>query len=94
MEKVQSGGVPEQVRVLNVLNMFENGDMGDPKANPRTMRVLPLMCKTVLDIRRLNRKLLDRNKLLERKVEWLAKNNCPGCLDGICDDCDGSKAID
>ena len=88
MEKMLSGGVPEQMRVLNVLNMFENGDMGDPQANPRTMRVLPLMCKTVLDIRKLNRKLLDRNSLLERKVKWLAKHNCPGCAEKSCENCE------
>ena len=60
---VHSGVATEQVRVLNFLQMFENGAMGDTTQGT-TMRALPLMCKAVLDIRKLNRKLL--NQLKER----------------------------
>ena len=30
-------------------------------------------------------------KRLARKVEYLSKNNCMGCIDAICDDCAGKK---
>ena len=51
--------LPEQERVLNVLGMFERGEM---HTEGKPMRVLPLMCKTVLSIRKLNRLLLDKIK--------------------------------
>lgn len=57
---VHSGAAPEQERVLNVLQMYENGALCEPGTSPKSMRVLPLLCKTVLDIRNLNRKLIDK----------------------------------
>jgi len=57
---ITSGMLPEQTRVLNTLNMFTSGALGDPNEPGGRMRVLPLMCKTVLAIRKLNRKLIDQ----------------------------------
>ena len=52
--------IDERARVLNVLQMYENGALkGSDSSRPP---VLALMCKTVLDIRRLNRNILDRLK--------------------------------
>lgn len=52
----------ERVRVLNALQMFENGGMGDAVGTDGRMRLLPLMCKTVIEIRKLNKKLLEQLK--------------------------------
>lgn len=98
METVHSGAASEQFRVLNVLNMFENGDFGPTDMSPTKMRVLPLMCRTVLKIRELNRKLLDqfeekqeRIEALERKVNFLSNvgtlPRCHNCIDAECDSC-------
>ena len=57
---VHTGAASEQTRVLNFLQMYENGSLGDTDTPATTMRALPLMCKTVLDIRRLNSKLLTK----------------------------------
>ncbi len=61
---MDTGAATEQVRVLNFLQMFENGAMGDV-TQATTMRALPLMCKTVLDIRKLNRKLINQLEALK-----------------------------
>lgn len=53
----------EQTRILNLLQMYENGALS---TKGQQLRVLPLMCKAVIDIRKYNRKLL--NKL--RKLDW------------------------
>ena len=57
--------LPEQERILNVLGMYERGEL---HTEGKPMRVLPLMCKTVLSIRKLNRLLLDKIK----SRSWLA----------------------
>ena len=49
----------ERIRILNVLGMYERGELS---TEGMPMRVLPLMCKTVLSIRKLNRLLLDKIK--------------------------------
>lgn len=53
----------EQTRILNLLQMYENGALS---TKGQQLRVLPLMCKAVIDIRKYNRKLL--NQL--RKLDW------------------------
>ena len=49
--------IDERTRVLNVLQMYENGSLHN---EGERIPVLALMCKTVLDIRRLNRKFVDK----------------------------------
>ena len=64
----------EQFRILNFLQMFENGAMGDV-TQPATMRALPLMCKAVVDIRKLNRKFI--NQLRDRSWKHMDENHLP-----------------
>ena len=64
--------VNEQTRVLNLLQMYENGALSTPGER---LRALPLMCKTVGDIRKLNRKLL--NQLREWDWRPFEENSFP-----------------
>ena len=60
----------ERVRVLNLLQMYENGALNNPGER---LSALALMCKTVVDIRKLNRKLLARFgwKQIRAEDEWV-----------------------
>ena len=53
----------EQVRVLNLLQMYENGALS---TKGQRLGVAALLCKTVINIRKLNRKFI--NQLRER--DW------------------------
>jgi hypothetical protein len=50
----------ERVRILNALGMYEGGGMSQQVGPDGRMRLLPLLCKTILSIRKLNRKLIER----------------------------------
>ncbi len=71
---VHTGAATEQIRVLNFLQMYKNGALGDTTHSP-TMRALPLMCKTVLDARKLNRSFI--NQLRERNWRPFTEGNYP-----------------
>ncbi len=62
----------EQVRILNMLQMYENGAL---TVEGQRMGVLPLMCKAVIDVRKYNRKIL--GKLAAREWRSFEENSYP-----------------
>jgi len=72
MDGIPIPDVDERIRVLNIIQMYENGVLSKPG---QPLGVAALMCKALLDIRKLNRKFI--NQLQERNWRPFTEGNYP-----------------
>ena len=73
MDAIQIPDVDERVRVLNLLQMYESGSLMPVKGQP--LRVAPLLCKTIINIRKMNRSFI--SQLQERDWRPFTEGNYP-----------------
>ena len=73
VDGIQIPNVDERVRVLNLIQMYENGSLTPVPGQP--LRVAALLCKTVVNIRKINRSFI--NQLRERDWRPFTEGNYP-----------------